>query len=236
MFFIVDVLQQLERQAKHRLPWNACLQMNRNTCLFEDMCFVSGWYAEAHERPCAGSFTLSTFGYLRRSIEMQTRTLVLVAALTLVVVSYGYAHCGRCDTNGSKDIVDTAVAAGQFKTLAAALNAADLIETLKGAGPFTVFAPTDEAFAKLPEGEVEDLLKPENKEKLIAILTYHVIPGRVLAKDVAKLDSAPTIEGSEVDIKVIGDKVMLDKATVIKADIEAGNGIIHVIDTVMLPE
>ena len=139
---------------------------------------------------------------------MRNRNLVVVfaVALTLAFANYSYAHCGFCGvdgpedathgpedaTHGPKDIVDTAVAAGQFKTLAAALGAADLIETLKGEGPFTVFAPTDEAFAKLPEGTVENLLKPENKEKLIAILTYHVVPGKVLAKDVVKFDSATT--------------------------------------------
>ena len=135
-----------------------------------------------------------------------------------------------------RDIVDTAVAAGQFKTLAAALKAAGLVETLKGKGPFTVFAPTDEAFAKLPKGTVEGLLKPENKGKLAAILTYHVVPGKVMAKDVVKLSSAKTVQGSEVSIKVSDGKVMVDKATVIAPDIVCGNGVVHVIDSVILPK
>ena len=111
-----------------------------------------------------------------------------------------------------KDIVDTAVAAGKFKTLAAALQAADLVKTLKGDGPFTVFAPTDEAFEKLPAGTVESLLEPENKEKLTAILTYHVVPGKVMSKDVVKLDKAKTVQGSEVSIMTEGNKVMIDNA------------------------
>ena len=133
------------------------------------------------------------------------------------------------------DIVDTAVAAGQFQTLAAALTAADLVDTLKGEGPFTVFAPTDEAFAKLPAGTVETLLKPENKDKLIAILTYHVVPGKVAAKDVVKLTGATTVNGADVAIAVDGSTVTVDNATVIATDIESSNGIIHVIDTVILP-
>lgn len=135
-----------------------------------------------------------------------------------------------------KDIVDTAVAAGSFKTLAAALKAADLVATLKGKGPFTVFAPTDEAFAKLPKGTVEDLLKPENKAKLTAILTYHVVPGNVLAADVVKLSKAKTVQGSEVTIKVKDGKVMVDNANVTSTDIKCGNGVIHVIDAVILPK
>lgn len=135
-----------------------------------------------------------------------------------------------------KDIVDTAVGAGNFKTLAAALKAADLVDTLKGKGPFTVFAPTDEAFAKLPEGTVESLLKPENKKKLVSILTYHVVSGKVLAKDVVKLSEAKTVQGSAVKIVVKDGKVMVDNATVAKTDIEASNGVIHVIDTVIMPK
>ena len=134
-----------------------------------------------------------------------------------------------------KDIVDTAVAAGSFKTLVAAVQAAGLVETLKGKGPFTVFAPTDEAFAKLPAGTVESLLKPENKDKLIAVLTYHVVPGKVLASDVVGLKEAKTVQGGKVKIAVIGDKVKIDDATVVKTDIVTSNGIIHVIDSVILP-
>lgn len=134
-----------------------------------------------------------------------------------------------------KDIVDTAVGAEGFSTLVAAVKAAGLVEVLKGDGPFTVFAPTDAAFKKLPEGTVETLLKPENKDKLIAILKYHVVPGKVMAADVVKLDSAKTAEGSEVTIKVSNGKVMVDNATVVKTDIGCSNGVIHVIDTVILP-
>jgi len=132
--------------------------------------------------------------------------------------------------------VDTAVAAGDFKTLATALQAAGLVETLKGAGPFTVFAPTDEAFAKLPAGTVEDLLKPENKQKLVSILTYHVVAGDVMAKDVVKLSEAKTVNGKEVKIMVQGGKVMVDGANVTKTDIKCSNGVIHVIDSVLLPQ
>ncbi len=143
---------------------------------------------------------------------------------------------GSAFADSSKDIVDTAVAAGNFKTLAAALQAAGLVDTLKGPGPFTVFAPTDEAFAKLPAGTVEDLLKPENKQKLISILTYHVVAGKVMAKDVVKLHEAKTVNGQDVKIMVEGSKVMADNANVIKTDIQCTNGVIHVIDTVLLPE
>lgn len=134
-----------------------------------------------------------------------------------------------------KDIVDTAVAAGSFKTLANALTAAGLVETLKGEGPFTVFAPTDAAFAKLPAGTLEDLLKPESKAKLSAILTYHVVPGKVMAKDVVGLSSAKTVNGKALKIAVKDGTVMVDNARVTQTDIECSNGVIHVIDAVMLP-
>ncbi|TWU14322.1 Immunogenic protein MPT70 precursor [Symmachiella macrocystis] len=133
------------------------------------------------------------------------------------------------------DVVDTAVAAGSFKTLVAAVKAAGLVETLKGDGPFTVFTPTDKAFAKLPKGTVEDLLKPENREQLQAILTYHVVSGRVMAADVVKLQSAKTVNGESVSIATKDGQVHIDEATVVKADIECANGVIHVIDAVMLP-
>ena len=133
------------------------------------------------------------------------------------------------------DIVETAAAAGSFNTLVAAVNAAGLTETLKGEGPFTVFAPTDEAFAKLPEGTLEMLLKPENKEKLAAILSYHVVAGMVTSEEVVKLTSAESVSGKKIDIKTSDGKVMVDGATVIKADVMAKNGVIHVIDTVMMP-
>ena len=133
------------------------------------------------------------------------------------------------------DIVDTAVAAGQLNTLAAALTAAGLVDTLKGKGPFTVFAPTDEAFAALPAGTVEDLLKPENKDKLVAILTYHVVPGRFPSGRVAGLDEATTVNGDTVDIVAANGAVMIDGANVVMADVTATNGVIHVIDTVLMP-
>ena len=152
--------------------------------------------------------------------------------LSLAVVLGSSVFAVACD---KKDIVDTAVGAGSFKTLVAAVQAADLVDTLKGKGPFTVFAPSDEAFAKLPAGTVEDLIKPENKEKLVAILTYHVVPGKVLAKDVVKLTAAKTVQGQEVAIKVADGKVTVDNANVVKTDIECSNGVIHVIDSVIIP-
>lgn len=136
------------------------------------------------------------------------------------------------------DIVDVASAAPNFKTLVAAIKAAGLVDTLKGDGPFTVFAPTDAAFAKLPKGTVESLLKPENKAKLVAILTYHVVKGKVMAADVMKLKSGTkvaTVEGQSVTVKVSKAGVMVDKAKVVKTDIDASNGVIHVIDTVLMP-
>ncbi len=139
-------------------------------------------------------------------------------------------------TIGNKNIVDTAVAAGSFQTLAKALQAADLVDSLKGPGPFTVFAPTDEAFAKLPAGTLDNLLKPENKDKLRAILTYHVVAGNFPAAKVIGLTSAKTLNGEEVQIKATGGTVMVNNAHVVKADIPASNGVIHVIDTVILPD
>ena len=135
-----------------------------------------------------------------------------------------------------KDIVDTAVAADGFETLVAAVKAAGLVDTLKGDGPFTVFAPTDEAFGKLPAGTLDDLLKPENKDKLTSILTYHVVSGKVMAADVVKLESAKTVQGAEVAIAVEGSEVKVDGANVTATDIECSNGVIHVIDAVILPE
>jgi len=133
------------------------------------------------------------------------------------------------------DIVDTAVAAGSFKTLVAAVQAAGLVEALKGEGPLTVFAPTDDAFAALPEGTVENLLKPENKDQLVAILTYHVVAGKVTAEDVVKLTAAKTLQGQDVTIAVVDGTVKINGASVVKADIMTSNGVIHVIDAVILP-
>ena len=132
------------------------------------------------------------------------------------------------------DIVDTAVAAGSFKTLVAAVTAAGLVETLKGEGPFTVFAPTDEAFAALPAGTVEDLLKPENKDKLVAILTYHVVPGKVMSTDLKDDTMAKTVQGGEVKID-LDNGAMINDAKVVTADVAADNGVIHVIDKVIIP-
>ncbi|MEO8669631.1 MAG: fasciclin domain-containing protein [Bauldia sp.] len=156
-----------------------------------------------------------------------------IAAVAATVVGLAVASSTACAAD--KDIVETAVAAGQFKTLAAALGAAGLVDTLKGKGPFTVFAPTDDAFAKLPAGTVEGLLKPENKAKLTAILTYHVVPGKVMAADVVTLKDAKTVNGETVKIAVKGETVMINDARVTTADIAASNGVIHVIDTVLLP-
>jgi transforming growth factor-beta-induced protein len=152
-------------------------------------------------------------------------------AVAVVALVAGFAQAAD-----KKDIVDTAVGAGSFKTLVAAVKAAGLVETLKGEGPFTVFAPTDEAFAKLPKGTVEDLLKPENKKKLVAVLTYHVVPGKVMAKDVVGLKEAKTVQGSSAKITVAEGKVKIDAANVVKTDIETSNGVIHVIDSVILPK
>lgn len=150
------------------------------------------------------------------------------------VVSLGMASAAYADGH-MKDIVDTAVEAGSFTTLVAAVQAAGLEETLRGEGPFTVFAPTDEAFAALPEGTVENLLLPENLETLQAVLTYHVLPGKVMSADIAGQElSVATVEGSEVMVNAM-DGVMVDSANVVTADIEATNGVIHVIDAVILP-
>ena len=135
----------------------------------------------------------------------------------------------------AQDIVDTAIAAGQFNTLVAAVQAADLVETLKGDGPFTVFAPTDEAFAALPMGTVEDLLKPENKAQLVAVLTYHVVPGKIMSADIAgKSMDVASVQGGELSVDAT-DGVKIDNANVVAADIETSNGVIHVIDQVVLP-
>lgn len=159
-----------------------------------------------------------------------------VTAVAFMALLGAIANAGHHDETQAKDIVDTAVSAGQFSTLAAALEAADLVETLKGDGPFTVFAPTDDAFAKLPEGTVEALLKPENRDKLTAILTHHVVAGELMAKDVFNLTAATTVGGGDVAITVVDGTVRIDNASIIKADIAASNGVIHVIDTVILPD
>jgi uncharacterized surface protein with fasciclin (FAS1) repeats len=156
------------------------------------------------------------------------------AALALALLVAPVAVSAQGMAAPAKDIVTVAVEAGSFKTLAAALEAAGLVATLQGEGPFTVFAPTDAAFAKLPAGTVEALLK--DKAKLTAILTYHVVAGKVEAADVVKLTSAKTVNGQNVSIKVVGGKVQIDNATVTTADVQASNGVIHIIDTVILPK
>lgn len=152
--------------------------------------------------------------------------LSMTAAVMLATPALAAGH--------AKDIVDTAVEAGSFTTLVAAVQAAGLVDTLKGEGPFTVFAPTDEAFAALPEGTVEELLLPENIDQLTAILTYHVVPGKVMSGDLSNEMMAATVEGTEVTIMTEGG-VMVQDANVVTADIEATNGVIHVIDKVIIP-
>lgn len=179
-----------------------------------------------------------------RSVPSRLSVLAAAAVALAVSASAALAAPAGGDAGGMQpgasaharaDIVDTAVGAGQFTTLAAALQAAGLVDTLKGAGPFTVFAPTDAAFAALPAGTVDSLLKPENRDKLVEILTYHVVPGRVTAADVMGMDSATTVQGSAIDISAAGGAVMVDGARVVNADIAASNGVIHVIDKVLMP-
>lgn len=160
---------------------------------------------------------------------MQILRRSFIAAVAAIPLAFGAVAAKAAD------IVDTAVSAGQFNTLVTAVKAAGLVDTLKGDGPFTVFAPTDEAFAKLPAGTVEDLLKPENKEQLVAILTYHVVPGKIMSGDIAgKTAMVGTVQGGKLSVDAT-DGVTVDKAKVISADIETSNGVIHVIDTVVLP-
>ena len=160
----------------------------------------------------------------------------------LKTIAFGFAAAalavsvaGAQTHNGTGDIVETAVAAGSFNTLAKALQAADLVGTLKGKGPYTVFAPTDDAFAKLPQSTLQDLLRPENKAKLRRILTYHVVSGRVTSAEVGKLPSAKTVSGDTLRIKAERGSVSVNDAKVVQADVPASNGVIHVIDTVILP-
>ena len=159
---------------------------------------------------------------------VKTSLSLFVIAVTVIAFSPAYAK------HHEKDIVDTAVGAGSFETLVAAVQAAGLVDTLKGEGPFTVFAPTDEAFAKLPEGTIAELLKPENKETLTNILTYHVVPGKVMAYDVFKLKSATTVNGEEITI-TIDEGIKVNDSSVTQFDIMAQNGVIHKIDKVLLP-
>jgi len=167
-------------------------------------------------------------------MKMNVRKIGVFVAPVLATVIIGFGL--SWGASPAKDIVDTAVGAGSFNTLVAAVKAAGLVDTLKGKGPFTVFAPTDDAFKKLPPGTLDDLLKPENKEKLKGILTYHVVPGKVMAKDVVKMKSAKTVNGQTLTISMKDKAVMVDNATVTKIDIGCSNGVIHVIDTVVLPK
>ncbi len=172
--------------------------------------------------------------------KLNPKLVALSSILTLIAIAttgcHGHGASRSCEQPAAMDIVDTAVAADDFNTLAAALGAADLVGTLKGPGPFTVFAPTDAAFSKLPAGTLDSLLLPENKQKLVSILTYHVVPGKVMAADVLNLTTAKTVNGQSLSINIAGGRVMVDKAMVTQTDIKCSNGVIHVIDTVMLPE
>ncbi len=167
---------------------------------------------------------------------MKIKNIITAAALVAAIGISSNATAGSCASSHkkTKDIVETAVSAGSFNTLVAAVTQAELVDTLKSKGPFTVFAPTDDAFAALPKGTVEDLLKPENKGKLISILTYHVVPGKVLAADVKDME-APTVNGQTATLLVSSNGVTIEGANVIKTDIETSNGVIHVIDKVILP-
>jgi uncharacterized surface protein with fasciclin (FAS1) repeats len=198
----------------------------------------------APERSVKCHFALPTFFAVPMSVHTKTNPTHVkktmkttrILALTLITASLAAFNAAQAQSSAAsqKDIVAVASSAGSFNTLVAAVKAAGLVETLQGPGPFTVFAPTDEAFAKLPKGTVEDLLKPENKEKLVAILTYHVVAGKVMAADV-KTMKAKTVNGKELDVKVADGAVTVDKAKVVKTDVAASNGVIHVIDTVVLP-
>jgi uncharacterized surface protein with fasciclin (FAS1) repeats len=168
-------------------------------------------------------------------VIMKRLTVLGVAAVLASIPVMAGAHCGSCESHAAKkaDIVATASSAGSFDTLVAAVEAADLVETLQSDGPFTVFAPTDEAFAKLPEGTVESLLA--NPDQLREVLLYHVVPGKVMAADVVSLNSATTAQGSEVAINAADGNVRINDALVTATDIETSNGVIHVIDTVIIP-
>lgn len=167
-------------------------------------------------------------------LSVKTFSTFLFSAL--VTVSLGCASASAEKPAAKSDIVDTAVAAGSFKTLVAAVKAADLVATLKSEGPFTVFAPTDDAFAKLPAGTVEGLLKPEAKAKLAAVLTYHVVAGKMMSGDVVKAKELKTVQGQSLKVEVKDGKVYIDGAKITTVDIETSNGVIHVIDTVVLPK
>ena len=167
---------------------------------------------------------------------MKSLKIITISLLVLGIPALLLAGNYGSKSKASMDIVDTAVSANSFNTLVAALKAAELVDVLRGDGPFTVFAPTDAAFAKLPAGTVESLLKPENKAKLQAVLTYHVVPGRYMAADVLQMSSAKTVNGNTFTVSMSGGNAMIDNARIIKTDIVASNGVIHVIDSVILPK
>ncbi len=171
---------------------------------------------------------------MKRNVLISAIGLAAFFASTAPVAAQSYSKSEK-QMKKQKDIVETAVAAGPFNTLVAAVKAAGLVETLKGEGPFTVFAPTDDAFEKLPAGTVEELLKPENRDKLTAVLTYHVVPGKLMAADVVNTKSAKTLQGQSVRFEVKEGQAMIDNARIIKTDIATSNGVIHVLDTVILP-
>jgi uncharacterized surface protein with fasciclin (FAS1) repeats len=211
---------------------------------FYDLSSKVGLYPIAKEKDSGKCFTASiehasrtnprfTDEKTQRKEMKLIRTLHHLSLFALVASTLALPLANAADKPG--DIVAVASGSDNFKTLVAALKAGDLVTTLQGKGPFTVFAPTDEAFAKLPAGTLEDLLKPENKKKLAGILTYHVVPGKVMAADV-KTMKAKTVNGKELSIKVAGGVVMVDNAKVVKTDLAASNGVIHVIDTVLLPQ
>ena len=173
---------------------------------------------------------------MNQSPSFKTISTFLFASLVMVSLGCTSASAEKPAAAAKSDIVDTAVAAGSFKTLVAAVKAADLVATLKSEGPFTVFAPTDDAFAKLPEGTVEGLLKPEAKAKLAAVLTYHVVAGKMMSGDVVKAKELKTVQGQSLKVEVKDGKVYIDGAKITTVDIETSNGVIHVIDSVVLPK
>jgi len=186
-----------------------------------------------------GGAPLQTLNGQRLTLSTQDGVMIDNANVTAtdVAASNGTIHViDHVMMPSTKDIIDTAIEAGSFSTLAAALQAAELVQTLRGDGPFTVFAPTDEAFAALPEGTVQSLLLPENRDQLVAVLTYHVVPGRIYAADAIAAGSATTVQGQNIMIRAQDGKVMINGATVIAADIDTTNGVIHVIDAVILPQ
>lgn len=177
--------------------------------------------------------------------KMKTLAIAIASSLALTGMAFAHNHGGNKESSGNGysqeekvgTITEIAVSNGSFETLVAALSAAELVEVLSGEGPFTVFAPTDDAFAALPAGTVERLLEPENRDQLTAILTYHVVPGLVMSGDIAGQQlSAETVQGSSLNVNATGDSVMINNATVVMADVKASNGVIHVIDTVLIPE